>query len=81
MITKNIMDEIEAVLIAELGVGSSYIFQQKLKEMGLTKNTVKKPHIEKFISNVLREYDKILGAHIKIIEKELKNKFNVNINH
>ncbi len=81
MVGKKVIDEIETVFISELGVGSSFILEQNLREMGLTRQTFKRSDINVFIAKLVKEYDKILGEHVKIIEKEIRKKFNQYKNH
>ncbi len=74
MFKKNLIDEIENIFITELGEGSSFILHQNIRELGLTPETLKKSDVNNLISNVLREYELVLGNHINILKAEVKKR-------
>ena len=76
MINKSAVDKIEAVFRAELGAGSSYILEQNLRDLGLTRETFKKSDVKRFVKHLISEYNKLLGKHVYIIEREIYKKIN-----
>lgn len=74
MFDKNLVDEIEDVFVSELGTGSAFILEQNLRELGLTRETFRKDDVNGLMQNLINEYDKLLGNHITIIEKEIKKR-------
>jgi sulfur relay (sulfurtransferase) DsrF/TusC family protein len=75
MIEKKVVDEIEDVFISELGIGSSFILEQNLREMGLSRETFQVSDVDNFVEQLLKEYDKVLGNHVNIIKTEIEKKF------
>ena len=76
MLDKKIIDEIEDVFISELGIGSAYILEKNLREMGLTRETFKRTDVDDFVSNLLKEYDKVLGNHVNLLRTEVDKRVN-----
>jgi len=70
------IDELEEILISELGSGCSYILEQNLRELGLTRESFKKSDVKELVSQLLKEYNKILGPHVNIIKSIIDKKFN-----
>jgi hypothetical protein len=76
MINKSAVDKIEAVFVNELGVGSKFILEQNLRDLGLSRETFKRSNVKRFVANMIKEYNKLLGKHVFILEKEISKKFN-----
>jgi hypothetical protein len=76
MINKNAVDKIEAIFLRELGSGSKFILEQNLRDLGLSRETFKKSDIKRFVAHLIKEYNKLLGKHVFILEKEISKKFN-----
>jgi hypothetical protein len=76
MINKNAVDKIEAVFVRELGVGSTFILEQNLRDLGLSRETFKRSDVKKFVAHLMKEYNMLLGKHIFVLEKEINKKFN-----
>ena len=74
MANKNLIDEIEDVFITELGTGSAFILDKNLGDLGLTRESVQKKDVNKLINNLVEEYNKVLGNHVYLIEKEIKKR-------
>ena len=74
MANKNLIDEIEDVFITELGTGSAFILDKNLGDLGLTRESVQKKDVNKLINNLVEEYNKVLGTHVYLIEKEIKKR-------
>ena len=75
MYENKIIEEIEDVFVTELGPDSIFIIDQNLREMGLTRETFQITDVDDFVSHLLKEYDKILGKHVKILRTEIDDKF------
>ena len=73
MSKRTLIDEIEGVFVSELGSGSSYILNRNLTELGLTRKTFRKKDIDQLLVNVLKDYHKLLGGHVNILRKEVKD--------
>ena len=71
MVDKHLVDEIEGIFVSELGVGSAFIFKQKLRELGLNRKSLNRNDIEKIVGSMLKEYDKVLGSYANIIRQEI----------
>jgi hypothetical protein len=76
MISKSVVDEIEDIFKSELGIGSKFILDQAIREMGKTRKTLKKTDVDELVAHLLRDYNKVLGVHIKIIKEEIERRFN-----
>ena len=72
MVEKTLIDQIEAVCVKELGVGSSVIIDQKLTELGLNRDSFKKKDYAEFMNKLMEEYIKLLGEHVKYLESEIQ---------
>lgn len=73
MISKNIYDQIESVFINELGRGSSIILKQNLNELGLARGTLQAADTEKYVTLLLKDYDKVLRGHARLVKQEIDN--------
>ena len=75
MYEKNVVEEIEDIFIKELGAGCSYVVEQNLREMGLSRETFQRADVDEFVSQLLKEYTKIIGNHIYILKREIEKRF------
>jgi hypothetical protein len=74
MANKNLIDEIEDVFITELGTGSAFILDKNLCDLGLTRESAQKEDVNRLVNNLVEEYNKVLGNHVYLIEKEIKKR-------
>lgn len=74
MFDKNVINEIEEVFITELGEGSSFILEENLRELGMTRETFQRADVDDFVSHLLMEYNKLLGNHSDVIKSEIKKR-------
>ena len=70
----DVITEIEDVFLSELGTGSVYILQQKLQELGLTRETFERSDVNNLVEQLLGEYSKLLGGHVSFIKKEINRR-------
>lgn len=71
-----IIDDLEEILITELGSGCSYIIEKNLRELGMTRESFTKSDVNELVSQLLKEYKKILGPHVNLIKSIIDEKFN-----
>ena len=76
MVGRRVIDELEEILISELGSGCAYIIEQNLRELGLTRESFTKSDVKELVSQLLKEYNKILGPHVNLIKSIIDKKFN-----
>ncbi|WP_455391418.1 hypothetical protein [[Eubacterium] cellulosolvens] len=74
MTERNAVDEIEAVFVSELGIGSKFVLDKSLRDLGLSRDSVQNDDINSLIKKLLREYNKVLGEHVQILENELNKR-------
>jgi hypothetical protein len=74
MFDKKVINEIEEVFITELGEGSSFILEENLRELGMTRETFQRADVDDLVSHLLMEYNKLLGNHGDVIRSEIKKR-------
>jgi hypothetical protein len=72
MSENKIIKSIEEIMVNELGSGSSFVLERNLLELGLSKNNFKKKNLDKLVAQLVKDYDKLLGGHAKLLEEEIK---------
>ena len=71
MAQNNLINEIEDILVNELGIGSSFIIDQNLRELGLTRESFNNNNVNDLVSKLLKEYNKVLGSHVNLLQNEI----------
>jgi hypothetical protein len=68
------IDEIEQVIVSEVGTGGAFLINQYLHKFGLTRKTFSKKHVPALIDNIIHEYDKVLGTHVNLLRTEINKR-------
>jgi hypothetical protein len=68
----DIIEEIENIFVSELGDRYSFILDKNLNELGLTREKFSKDDVNILMDNLMRDFDKLLGTHVLLIEDEIR---------
>lgn len=71
MSNRSLIDDIEQVLVTEVGTGGAILMDQYLHELGLTRKTFRQKHAPSLVNKILQEYDKVLGTHVNFLRIEI----------
>ena len=68
----NIVKVLEDVFDKQLGPVNVYIVEQTIMDMGQTRHTFSQDDVEPFLSHIKREYSKVLGHKVDVLEADIR---------
>jgi hypothetical protein len=69
---KKVVNVLEDVFNEQLGAVNVFIVERTITEMGQSRHTFGKADVEPFLSHIKKEYSKVLGYKVDLLEADIR---------